>query len=146
MAKKRVRVVRPKEGDVTYGAGDAYRQLAYGSHTDNRYYLMEATVPPGGGPPLHIQTCEEEGFYVLEGEIEFEADGETVLAPAGTFLNIPKDVPHRFENKSDAVARMLILFAPAGLEHFFAEVSGKENISEITAIAERYGIQFVSPV
>ncbi|MGI9435676.1 MAG: cupin domain-containing protein [Geminicoccaceae bacterium] len=142
MTKGRVRVVRPKEGDVTYGAGDAYRQLAYGSHTDNCYYLMEATVPPGGGPPRHMQTREEEGFYVLEGEVEFEADGETIVAPAGTFLNVPKDVPHRFENKSGTDARMLILFAPAGLEKFFAEASGKDG-PEIGPIAARYGIKFV---
>jgi uncharacterized cupin superfamily protein len=27
-------------------------------------------------PPLHVHSREEEAFYVLEGEVEFELDGE----------------------------------------------------------------------
>ena len=68
---------------------------------------------------------------------------ETIRATAGTFLNVPKHVAHRFENKSAEIARMLILFAPAGLEHYFAAASGRPN-SDLPALAKQYGIEFVS--
>ena len=49
---------------------------------------MEAIVPPGGGPPPHIHSREEEGFYVLEGEITFQLGEERFVAVAGTFANM----------------------------------------------------------
>ena len=51
--------------------GDVYRFLATGEDTNGKYALFEALVPPGGGPPPHVHSREEEGFYVLEGEITF---------------------------------------------------------------------------
>ena len=57
MAARTIRVVRPTDPvKVTFGAGDEYRYLATGDDTDGGCYLVEATVPPGGGPPFHIQT------------------------------------------------------------------------------------------
>ena len=88
-----VRVVRP--GDpvtVTRGAGDEYRYLATGANTDGTYFLMEALVPPGAGPPPHTETREEEGFYILEGSLTFWPDGEETRVGPGTFINVPKEV------------------------------------------------------
>src|ERR1700710_2605568 len=51
--------------------GDVYRFLATGDETDGKYAIWEAIVPPGGGPPPHVHSREEEGFYILEGEITF---------------------------------------------------------------------------
>ena len=52
-----IRVVHPTdEVRVVFGAGDEYRYLATGEDTDGEYFLVEAIVPPGGGPPTHIQT------------------------------------------------------------------------------------------
>ena len=69
MSKRRIRVIHPTdEVRVVFGAGDEYRYLATGHVTDGEYFLVEAIVPPGGGPPSHIQTREEEAFYILAGE------------------------------------------------------------------------------
>ncbi len=48
-----------------------------------QYALWEAIVPPGGGPPPHTHSREEEGFYVLEGEITFYVEGQPFVATAG---------------------------------------------------------------
>jgi hypothetical protein len=40
--------------------GDIYRFLAVSEDTDGRYVLWEAIVPPGGGPPPHVHSREEE--------------------------------------------------------------------------------------
>ena len=91
MAARKIRVVHPTDQvKVTFGAGDEYRYLATGDDTDGGYYLVEAIVPPGGWPPFHIQTREEEAFYILEGELSFYGDEGEVVAGPGTYLNIPK--------------------------------------------------------
>ena len=123
MRDRSVTVLRRDEGPAFFAFGDTYRFLATGEDTKGDYFLMEAVVPPGGGPIEHRQTREEEGFYILDGEIVFHADGKTVRAAAGTFLNVPRDVNHWFRNETNRPARMLIFFAPAGIEGFFKRMS-----------------------
>lgn len=138
-------VVKITEPEVLHGAGDEYRILAGADETGGGYMIMHAVVPPGGGPPRHIHAREQEGFYVLAGEITFEAGDDTVRADAGTFVNIPPGLPHRFENRSDAQAEMLILFTPGGIEAFFRALGAKnkdgtpdrETLKELSA---EYGI------
>ncbi len=59
-------------------------------------------------------------------------------------------------NETDQTARMLISFAPAGLEDYFFEVGQpfegelppkptKEEIDKLLEAAPRYGIEFVLP-
>ena len=96
MSTRRIRVVHPTdEVRVVFGAGDEYRYLATGEDTDGEYFLVEAIVPPGGGPPTHIQTREEEAFYILEGHLTFYGDDGEINAGPGTYLNIPKGAKHR---------------------------------------------------
>jgi quercetin dioxygenase-like cupin family protein len=134
-----------------------YRFLATGADTNGRYATWEAVVPPGGPPP-HVHSREEEGFYVLEGEITFTVNGERVVATAGTFANMPVGTPHGFRNESDKPARMLISVAPAGLEEMFFEVGvalaegsttalppSKEEIEKLLAVAPKYGIEILLP-
>lgn len=138
--------------------GDIYRLLVRGSDTAGRYALMEATVAPGNGPPLHIHRREEEGFLVLEGEITFYTETETIRGTAGVAVNIPTGLKHRFRNESDQTARMLILVAPSGLEEMFAEAgtvladsmhtappSSPDEIERLVRIAPKYGIEFFPP-
>jgi quercetin dioxygenase-like cupin family protein len=138
--------------------GDVYRFLATGADTNGTYALWEALVPPGGGPPLHVHSREEEGFYVLEGEITFTIDGQRLVAPAGTFGNMPVGVPHSFTNESNRPARMLISVAPAGLEQMFFEFGvalpegattalppTKEEIEKLLALAPKYGLEIRLP-
>jgi quercetin dioxygenase-like cupin family protein len=148
----------PPEGRTIAVVGDVYRFLATGEDTNGTYALWEALVPPGGGPPPHVHSREEEGFYVLEGEITFTVNGEMVVATAGTFANMPVGTPHSFKNESDKPARMLISVAPAGLEEMFFEVGvpveqgattapppSKEEIEKLLAVAPKYGIEILLP-
>jgi mannose-6-phosphate isomerase-like protein (cupin superfamily) len=136
---RKVKVTRLGEGRAVRVVGDAYRLLAGSDDTDGGYMVMEAAIPPGAGPPLHVHAREDEGFYVLEGELEFVADGATLRAGAGTFLNLPKGSRHRFQNTGDRPARMLIMCAPGGIESFFIEADG-QGPEALGAIAARYGI------
>ena len=109
------------EGRTIAVVGDVYRFLATGEDTNGKYALWEAIVPPGGGPPPHVHSREEEGFYILEGEITFTIGEERVVATAGMFANMPVGTPHSFKNESGKPAKMLISVAPAGLEKMFFE-------------------------
>src|SRR5438067_10944914 len=89
----------PPQGRTVAVVGDVYRFLATGDDTSGKYALFEALVGPGGGPPPHVHSREEEGFYVLEGEITFTVNGERVVATAGTFANMPVGTPQFQERK-----------------------------------------------
>jgi len=147
------KVVQPGEGKRIAAAGDLYTFLAEGEDTSQSYALWEAVVPPGGGPPPHVQSREDEGFYILEGEITFIADGQRVVAGKGTFLNVPRGVVHSFQNETETNARMLLMVAPAGMERMFEEIgtivtdqSAKptpptpEELKKMGAVAPKYGI------
>jgi len=149
---------KPAQGRTVAVVGDVYRFLATGEDTNGKYALWEAIVPPGGGPPPHIHSREEEGFYVLEGEITFTVNGEGVVAKAGTFANMPVGTPHSFKNESDRPAKMLLSVAPAGLEQMFFECGvplaegattalppTKEEIEKMLAVAPKYGIEIKLP-
>lgn len=139
------------EGRAVAFVGDVYRFLVTGKETDGKYAMCEAIVSPGGGPPLHVHSREEEGFYVLEGEITFHVGEERLVATAGMFANMSVGTPHSFKNESSKPARMLISVAPAGLEEMFFEVGvpvaqgattasspTKDEIKKLLQIAPRY--------
>ncbi|HET6408098.1 MAG TPA: cupin domain-containing protein [Chthoniobacteraceae bacterium] len=141
------------EGKTFSAVGDKYTVLASGDQTGGAYCLLEAEVPPGGGPPPHFHTREEEAFYVLEGEITFTVGDRTIVAKAGTFAQIPRKLPHAFKNCSTNPARMLIQCSPAGFDQFLAEFGtelpsrqaapvppSQEEIEKLLSAAPRYGI------
>jgi quercetin dioxygenase-like cupin family protein len=149
---------KPGEGRTLAIVGDVYRFLATGEDTAGTYAMWEAIVPPGGGPPPHVHTREEEGFYILEGEITFQINDERLVATAGMFANMPVGTPHSFKNESDRPARMLISVAPAGLERMFFEFGvplaegttsasppTMEEIEKLLAIAHKFGIEIRLP-
>ena len=148
----------PPQGRTIAVVCDVYRFLATGEDTNGKYALWEALVPPGGGPPPHVHSREEEGFYVLEGEITFTVNGERVVATKGMFANMPVGTQHSFKNESDKPARMLISVAPAGLEKMFFEVGvpltegattalppTKDEIEKLLAFAPKFGIEILLP-
>lgn len=130
---------------IIYGAGDEYRLVAGGEATDGAYSLFEAIVPPDAGPPPHMQTREEELFYVIEGEITFYGENGSTVARAGSMVNIPKGAPHRFHNESDSTARMLMLFSPAGIEQMFFDMTDidDDDIPGLSKAASKYGVRFL---
>jgi quercetin dioxygenase-like cupin family protein len=143
-------------GPAYWGPGDHYTFLVTGEETGGAYFAMEALVPPGGGPPPHIHTREDETFYVLDGEIEFLLGEELVTAGPGDFVNIPRGLVHRFRNAGSETARLILTFTPAGIEKFFEETlerapndarEAPDNVEEVAAryveAAPRHGLEFV---
>ena len=137
--------------------GDLYTILASGEDTGGAYALIHAVIPPGGGPPPHIHRREDEAFYVLEGELTFQAEGKDIPASVGAWISLSRGSLHCFRNNSTTTAKMLIVVNPSGLETFFAEV-GREvtdrssppvtpaDVEKLLAVAPRYGLEIRPPL
>jgi quercetin dioxygenase-like cupin family protein len=158
MNSKEIVVRKPNEGRTITVVGDVYRFLAVSDDTNGTYALWEAIVLPGGGPPPHVHSREEESFYVLEGEITFSFEEERLVASAGTFANVSVGTLHSFKNETNRPAKMLISVAPVGLEQMFFEAGTsvptgtttaspptKEEIEKLLAVAPRYGVEIRLP-
>lgn len=153
-ANRSAHIVLPGEGALVDAGGDRYRFLASREVTDGKYGIWEAIVPPGGGPPPHLHTREEEGFYVVDGELAVYVDGQRVLAGPGSFVNMPVGSTHWFRNEGDRPAKMLVVVAPGGMEGLFKYTGravtdpaspipplGDEERQRIASAAPTFGIE-----
>ncbi|NWF79163.1 MAG: quercetin 2,3-dioxygenase [Chloroflexi bacterium] len=135
-------------------SGYLLTMLVTGEETGRRFSLVEEVGRKGlsADPPMHLHTREDESFYVLAGEVTFFVGNEVIQATAGSFVFLPRGVPHRFALASDHV-RMLNLCSPAGFEGFFEALSvpaaamtlppppdGPPDIGHLLATAAAYGV------
>ncbi|KAJ7524897.1 hypothetical protein O6H91_17G026700 [Diphasiastrum complanatum] len=93
-----------------------------GNETGGSYSLFEVLVPPGSGPPPHIHTLEDESWYMLEGELIWLVGGKKFHAKPGSFIHLPRFVPHTFTNRFDKTSVMVVTSAPGGFEKWFLQV------------------------
>ena len=113
-------VVPPGAGETIQGpAGGPLTFKARGEQTGGALTAIENIIAPGDGPPLHVHANEDEAWWVIEGALRFRIGERAAEAPAGTFVFVPRGVPHAFRNDGDGPARILVLFTPAGMERFF---------------------------
>jgi mannose-6-phosphate isomerase-like protein (cupin superfamily) len=144
--------------EVLSVAGDRVAILLDGASTDQKHTVMEATIPPGAGPPPHLHHNEDESFVVLSGEVTFFLGDATTLLKKGDFIFAPKGVRHYFKNTGSEEAILLEIACPAGVELFFAAAGhplpGRdtpplpltaEDITHMRAVAPSFGIDILSP-
>ena len=111
--------------------------------TAGRVTAMESLIPPGEGPPMHVHANEDEVLYVLEGSFRFQLGEELHDAPTGTFVFVPRGLPHVWQNAGDAPGRLLVLFTPSGMEKFFSMADGDR--AAFDSVAEQVGMSVVGP-
>ena len=75
------------------------------------------------GAPEHVHHAVDEFFYVLEGAFRFKVGDEQVVAEAGSFLFVPREIHHTWRNVAKVTSRMILTYIPGGMEPFFEEVS-----------------------
>ena len=95
---------------------------ATGADTGGRIAIIEVTEPPGAVAPKHVHHKEDEGFWVLEGEVTFDVGGTTIVASAGDYAFGPRDIPHSYRVGPDG-CRMLFIVTPAGFEELVRLIS-----------------------
>lgn len=109
------------EGTQVISTGNLYRIIANGTQTNQRFSLMEVTLAPGQGAPLHIHTREDEAFFILEGQVTFYLKDAEIHAEMEDFVSCPPDTIRGFRNISNATARMLLFYSKAGIEQMTLE-------------------------
>lgn len=151
-------VLQPGQGTSYWVLGDLYTFKTVSEETNGAVSLMEIVVYSQTGSPPHIHSREDESFLIQTGEIQFQINGETILAKPGTFIYSPKGQPHLFTNVSDKPATMLCWVMPAGLEQFFMEIGipvddptappppvTDAEIEKTLALAPQYGLTILPP-
>jgi quercetin dioxygenase-like cupin family protein len=135
------------EGKLLNARGSAMFFKATQASTNGAFSFMERTLPPSGRrPPPHIHTHCEEAFYVLDGEIEFFLDDETVLGRPGSSVHVPGGVSHICGNTVPTPSRLLIIHAPA-MDSYFEELqalwSGQvpPSAEDEKALMQRHGME-----
>jgi hypothetical protein len=74
----------------------------------------------------------------------------------GSFLLLPRDIPHQFVATNDSPLRMLLGLSPAGFENFFEEIGepapsltlpppGPPDMEKLFALAKKYNAEILVP-
>ncbi len=114
-------VLGPGEGEPLNLRGAEMRIKAGAGTAGGAFSFIESRDPSGFAAAPHIHREAVEAFYVLEGDYVFQgAEGETPLG-AGGFVLVPKGIKHAYRLVGDR-GRLLIVYAPAGIERFWKEL------------------------
>lgn len=92
--------------------------------TNNQFGLYEIEMGAyARGPKLHYHKQMDETFIIREGILTvLTAKGE-VTAEAGTVIHIPRLSVHGYNNNSDDIVKMTMIFNPGfGREDFFRKM------------------------
>jgi mannose-6-phosphate isomerase-like protein (cupin superfamily) len=126
--------------------------LASAEQTAGAYTLLQTrSEPPGFGPPLHRHLDAAEAFYVLEGEYLMHLPSGRRSCPPGSFVYVPRGVPHTFTVTSEVPGAKLNLFAPAAMLGFFEQLAragadGPVAPEVLDRIAAEHDMEVLGPV
>jgi quercetin dioxygenase-like cupin family protein len=138
----RSRFISHGQGERIQVRGGWLSFLALGEQTGGAYALIETANDPATGVRLHVHEREDETWFVLEGEYTFEVGGQTFRAGPGDYVFGPRNVPHSYANRTEAVARALIMVTPAGFEGFWRESATLAGAPAAHhALEEKYGVR-----
>ena len=112
-------------GITTWFNGDILTVKLAAGQSRGALGLIEATVPPGGGPAPHVHPNTDETFYLIAGELEFLQGEQVLTAGAGDLVFCPRGITHRFTNPGIQPARMIFIYTPGGAEGLFIEAGDK---------------------
>jgi quercetin dioxygenase-like cupin family protein len=148
------KVVPPGGGLSIWWMGDDRITFQATSADTNGAYAFWVDEPPGNvGPPKHVHSREEEGFYVIDGQVQFRAGHVDSVVTKDSFIALPKGIPHSWINTSTGQARLITFTAGAGNEGFFLTLGApgvgpagpraRLPLAEINARTRRFGVTYM---
>jgi quercetin dioxygenase-like cupin family protein len=105
-----------------FAGGGVWTLKASAAETAEAFMLLEFRAERGKVTPLHLHPDEDEGFYVLEGEVLVHVDGQEHRVGQGGVFIAPRGTPHAFVVTSETV-RLLVWQTPGTGEAFYREVT-----------------------
>ena len=150
--------IRKDEGEARWWFGALAEIKATAVDTGGQMTIVEVTEHPGAEAPLHVHRRDDEGFWVLEGDVTFEVGDTIIEASAGDYVFGPRDIPHRF-TVGDQGCRMLFILVPGGIEDVIRATSepaprrtlpppsdaepAAEEIEQLKTIVKRHGYELL---
>jgi mannose-6-phosphate isomerase-like protein (cupin superfamily) len=138
--------LEPGDGMAVSARGSSMLFKAVAETTGGAFSLMERELPVSNRRPQPHTHQGAEGFYVLEGSIEFIVGDQHRVGNPGFWALVPSGVPHTFGNVGESPARLLVIHAPAADAYFvkLQEVWGKTEPptpEEERALMRRHGLE-----
>jgi mannose-6-phosphate isomerase-like protein (cupin superfamily) len=140
-------VIGPNDGGAGFLGSIGVRFMIDGGDAGGDFSLVEHPMPPRAlAAPLHRHNREDEYSYVLEGRMGALLGEEVLEAGPGDLVFKPRDQWHTFWNAGEEPARILEIIAPAGFEHFFAELVAlggavQADPEELAKLSARYELE-----
>lgn len=141
-------IVRPSDSAPLRVLDDTLQLLLRFEDSPHGMAAMTVAVPPGSGVPPHRHGAEEEGYFVLEGELLLTLDGQEHRLRVGDFAHIPPGTLHGYRNLGSDVVRFLAWTVGGPIDRFFVEMSEQVHVMPddapaMMALAQRYGVELV---
>lgn len=143
-----------RDGDAYWSLGSLTVLKATAENTNCSFSLIEEQVPAGQSPPLHVHQSDDEMWYIIDGKVTFEVDGERFTATNGSTVFAPHGLPHSYI--TDEETRWLMFVHEPGLEQLWASVGSpadswtipddsevEEQMNRLAEQLEQYGIEIV---
>jgi len=122
------------------------------SDSEGAAAVFHITAPPMSGPPLHRHSREDEFFYVLEGVITFEIDGQRIETKAGDSAYAARGTAHAYQNFAAETAKMLVMTTPGtNFNEFFVRLSAHNeglpvpDFQGSERLMNEYGMEMLGP-
>ena len=148
----------PDEGQAVWFLDTLMTVKVDAASTGGAYMLVECLLTPGFGPPPHIHHADDEAFYIIEGELSGFVGDHTWHGGPGSFIFMPRGIPHTFKVESETPARVLQLGNGSGFERFITEAGepaqaptlppnppGPAEIGRMLTTAPKYDIEMLVP-
>lgn len=143
-------------GELVWFIGTLAEIKAGHDETGNVLAAVEFTMRPGFATPQHVHHHEDEAFYVLDGHIAGYCGDQEWAGASGTFIWLPRDVPHGFKVDGADDARILQLSVPSGFDEFVRQAGtpasspripdpGPPDLERLEAAAQRTGQTILGP-
>jgi quercetin dioxygenase-like cupin family protein len=149
-------VVAAHESQAIWFIGCLATIPATSEQTGGKLAVVEFTHSPGFATPQHVHHGADEAFYVLAGAMRGYCGEQRWRATTGSFVWLPRGVPHGYAVEGDETLRTLAIALPAGFDHFVIEagVPAKErhlpppgpiDTEKLLAAGDRHEIETLGP-
>lgn len=127
---------------------DQLRLLLRSADSPSQMSAMVVDVPAGGFVPPHRHAKEEEGYFVLEGQLALTIDQQTRILSVGEFGHVPPRTVHAYANPGPGTVRFLAWTVGGPIDQFFEAMSRgvkrmPEDAPAMAEITARFGVEMV---
>ncbi|MEY2431076.1 MAG: hypothetical protein QOC92_801 [Acidimicrobiaceae bacterium] len=129
------------EGDrQSFAGGGLQMWKLLAEDTGGAFFLFEDTMVKDKTTPLHLHPEAHEMTYVIDGEIEIQADGNRSRVRSGGLSFVPKGVAHAFIVVS-AEARLIAIQSPGAVGQAFYRGASEPAVDDTADVLDLARLQ-----